>query len=380
MEKGCAVKELLLNLLKVFWIFPVKKNRVVFRSNQGESYTCSPKYISKYISRNCDDEFEQIWLFNDPKKYAFLKRKGIRVVPQISLRAIYYLITAGFLIDNHGVQSYIPIRRKQTVINTWHGGGSYKKSYKDATSEHVAYVKHMMDTTTYFISSCARFSANNIKVLYDNAPEKILEIGMPRNDIFFGRHDSIIRKVKKFYDIPEEKKLVLYAPTFRDNAGPEVYKLDVDRVTRALSERFGGEFVFLLRFHRFTGDLDCYDNNPSVIDATTYDDMQELLYACSALITDYSSCIWDASLTYKPCFIYAPDLDDYLADRNFYTPVSEWPFPMARDIDALEDIILGFDEEHYKKEADRHHTELGSAEKGTATRTVVTLMRRLLRG
>ena len=88
--------------------------------------------------------------------------------------------------------------------------------------------------------------------------------------------------------------------------------------------------------------------------------MQELLYASSALITDYSSCIWDASLTYKPCFIYAPDLDDYLADRNFYTPVSEWPFPMARDIDALEEIIRDFDEEHYKKEADRHHAELGS--------------------
>ena len=96
----------------------------------------------------------------------------------------------------------------------------------------------MMDTTTYFISSCTRFSENNIKVLHDNAPEKILEIGMPRNDIFFGQHDAVIKKVKKFYNIPEEKKIVLYAPTFRDNAGPEVYKLDVDRVIKALTDRY----------------------------------------------------------------------------------------------------------------------------------------------
>lgn len=373
------MKELLRNLLKILWIFPVKKNRVVFRSNQGEAYTCSPKYISKFIARNCAESFEQVWLFKHPEKYGYLKKQGIKVVPEMSFAAIFYLITAGFLIDNHGVQSYIPVRKKQTVINTWHGGGSYKKSYKDATDAHVSYVKHMMASTTYFITSCRRFSENNVKVLHDNAPEKILEIGMPRNDIFFGKHDALTKKVKKFYNIPEEKKIVLYAPTFRDHAGPEVYMLDVERVISALSERFGGEFVFLLRFHRFTGDLDCYDNNPHVIDVTSYDDMQELLYASEVLITDYSSCIWDASLSYKPTFIYAPDLDMYLEDRNFYTPVSEWPFPMARDIDALEDVILNFDEDHYRQEADRHHRELGSAENGTATKTVVKLMLKKLR-
>lgn len=373
------MKELIRHLLKIFWLFPIKKNRVVLRSNQGEAYTCSPKYITEFILKYKRDKFELIWLFNDPGKYTFLRRRGIKVVPSVSLRAIYYLLTAGILVDNHGVQSFIPVRKKQTVINTWHGGGSYKMSYKDATKEHIAYVRRMMDTTTYFISSCARFSANNIRFLYENTPEKILEIGMPRNDIFFGKHDRITEKVKKSLNIPEEKKIVLYAPTFRDNAGPSVYKLDVDRVLIALTERFGGDFVFLLRFHRFTGELDCYDNNENVIDVTSYDDMQELLYASSVLVTDYSSCIWDASLSYKPCFIYAPDLDLYLEDRNFYTPVGEWPFPMARDIDALEDEILHFDEEQYKTEVERHHKELGSAENGTATKTVVNLMLKMIR-
>ncbi|MBR3171080.1 MAG: CDP-glycerol glycerophosphotransferase family protein [Lachnospiraceae bacterium] len=368
------IKSIIRNILKLLWILPVKKNRVVFRSFQGASYSCNPKYISEYITKNRGDEYEQIWLFKNPKKYTFLRKKGIKVIPQTSLRAVYYLITAGFLIDNLGVQSYIPLRKKQTVINTWHGGGSYKKIYKEATKEHVDYLQLMMNSTTYFISSCARFSANNIKYLHDNAPEKILEIGMPRNDIFFGNHDGIERKVKKKLNIPNDTKLVLYAPTFRDDVDASVYVLDVDRILAALSERFGGDFVFLLRFHWFTDDHNPYEDNEHVIDVTSYDDMQELLYASSVLITDYSSCIWDASLSYKPCFIYAPDLDVYLGYRNFFTPVNEWPFPMARDIDALCDEIIHFDEEHYKKEVDRHHTELGSAEHGTASRTVVALM------
>lgn len=371
------MKELIRHILKLLWILPVKRNRVVFRSFQGASYSCNPKYISKYITKHCSDEFEQIWVFRNPKKYAYLRKKGVKVIPQKSLRAVYYLITAGFLIDNLGVQSYIPIRKTQTVINTWHGGGSYKKIYKDATKEHVDYLRLMMDATTYFISSCSRFSENNLKYLYENAPWKILEIGMPRNDIFFGRHDEIVKKVKKVLHIPEDMKLVLYAPTFRDDVDASAYELNVERILVALSERFGGNFVFLLRFHWFTDDHNPYEGNEHVIDVTSYDDMQELLYASSVLITDYSSCIWDASLSYKPCFIYAPDLDRYIEYRNFFTPISEWPFPMARDIDSLCDEIRHFDEEHYKKEVDRHHTELGSAEQGTAAKTVVSLMRKI---
>lgn len=149
------IKKIIRNALKMLWILPVKKDRVVFRSFQGASYSCNPKYISEYITKNRRDDFEQIWLFKDPKKYVFLRKKGIKVVPQKSIRAVYYLITAGFLIDNLGVQSYIPIRKSQTVINTWHGGGSYKKIYKEATKEHVDYLRQMWDSTTFFLSQAA---------------------------------------------------------------------------------------------------------------------------------------------------------------------------------------------------------------------------------
>ena len=95
---------------------------------------------------------------------------------------------------------------------------------------------------------------------------------------------------------------------------------------------------------------------------------QELLLASDVLLTDYSSCMWDFSLMKKPCFLYARDIDEYRGERDFYTPIESWPFPLAADNDGLEKVIAEFDEEAYRADAARHHAELGSTESGTAAK------------
>ena len=365
------IKKILRQLLKVFWIIPIRKNRIVFRSTHGLKYNCNPKYICEYLQKNYPDEYELVWLFDKKalSSHAYLANNGIKVCNQKSLIGLFNVINAKIIIDNHGLMSYIPIRKNQVVINTWHGSGSYKKEYVNSTKEHKDYMHMMYETTTAFISSCERFSKCNLSQVYKTNIDKILEIGTPRNDIFFGNKDDIKNKVKKELGIADDKKIVLYAPTFRYDLSLEAYRLDTDTICKACEERFGGSFVFATRLHPFVENA-YQEVGENVVKTNLYEDMQELLLAIDVLITDYSSCMWDASLAYKPCFIFAADLDNYMKMRNFYTPIEEWPFALAETEDKLIDNILSFNSEFYTKEVDRHHKELGSFEKGNACKAV----------
>lgn len=370
------MRSFLKKILKIFWIFPIKKNRIVFRSNHGTKYNCNPKYISEYLQENYKDKFEIIWLFDRQSinSHRYIEKYGITVANQKSMLGILYMITAKFLIDNHGVVSYIPIRKNQIIINTWHGGGSYKKEYVDSTDEHKKYMEMMYNTTSAFISSCHKFTTCNLSQVFKKNPNKILEIGMPRNDIFWQKDESIKRKVKNKLKISIESKIVLYAPTFRYDANADIYMLNSKEICKACEDRFGGTFVFVARFHPFVEKKYREKGIANFIISNDYEDMQELLYATDVLISDYSSCLWDASLSYIPSFIYAADLDFYSEKRNFHTPIREWPYPLAEDENGLVKNILSFNENIYRKKVDFHHKSLGSFESGNACKKIANYM------
>ena len=102
--------------------------------------------------------------------------------------------------------------------------------------------------------------------------------------------------------------------------------------------------------------------------------MQELLAVSDALITDYSSSIWDYSFTYKPCFLYCYDLASYKSERDFYIPIENWGFPIAENNSQLMNGILKFSYDLYLEKMKNHHKELGSYENGTATSTICDLI------
>lgn len=367
------MRKILQHLLKLFWLIPIKNNRVVFRSSQGTKYNCNPKYISEYLNKEYKKNFEIIWLFKNTNNYKYLKNDNVKICKDKSIRSLYYILTAKFIIDNHGIQSYMPIREKQEVINTWHGGGAYKKPLAQPKKNEIKYLNQMYKTTTKFLSSCERFSTHNLKEIYLYTPEKIIASGSPRNDIFFREDIEIKKKVKKELGIKQKYKIVLYAPTYRE-LGNEGYYINVNNIISACQKKFGGEFVFGIRFHRFREEEAKHELGKYVFNTNQYEDMQELIYASDVIITDYSSLIWDASLVYKPCFIYATDLLMYLEERNFYTPIKEWPFPLAENMEQLINNIESFNEEEYRKNVDQHHKDLGSYENGTACQQVAEYM------
>ena len=372
------LKALLNKLIRLFWIFPIKKNKIVFRSSMGKKYNCNPKYISEYLLENCKNEFDIVWLLSEPERYSYLKKKGVKIFKPDSLGAVFSLSTAGFIIDNHGIQSYLPKRNGQTVINTWHGGGSYKKGKKECRDFEKDYTALANEKTDYFISSCEKFSKNNLADIYEKRPSAILPFGMARNDLFFTDTESTAERVKKALSIPEGTGLIMFAPTFRLMNKDTNYGIDSEAVIEACEKRFSKPFVFGYRLHEFI------ENNASDLKAkkllslNSYEDMQELIAAADVIITDYSSLIWDAAVAKKPCFIFAKDLADYMDFRGFFTPINEWPFPLSESNEKLFENIVSFNEGEYLNAVSRHLSDLGSYETGESAKRTAELIKNIL--
>jgi CDP-glycerol glycerophosphotransferase len=151
--------------------------------------------------------------------------------------------------------------------------------------------------------------------------------------------------------------------------------IDFSAVLNALAIKFQKKFICLFRGHHYSPIKEI---NSSIINATNYPDMQELLYAADVLITDYSSSMWDFSLTHKPGFLYAPDLPAYKNDRNFYTPIEEWPFLLAETNETLCGNIINFSTEKYIEDVKNHHKSFGSYENGASCKAVAELISSLI--
>ena len=358
-------------LMKIFWVFPVQNNKIFMISGKGMGYTDSGKYISKKLLLRYPNKFKIIFAVDDKQKYS---EEGIVFTNALSFGHFFHFCTAKVIITNGGMPTYLPKRNNQFLINTWHGGGAYKCGIPVSSSASQERIKMNLYKSKYlnlFIASCRAFEEKVIPDISQNYKGEIIRCGLPRNDIMFLDNKIIKKKVFDYFNIYEDRLFVLYAPTFRGDyyiSKKEFdVSIDIDKIADALKERFKKESAFVFRAHALMTKAD----SEGSIDATSYPDMQELLCAADILISDYSSTIWDFSLTKKPCFLYCPDLDYYLnEDRGVYTPIETWPGILCRTNEELEQAILNFDESEYVKKVEKHHADLGSYETGHACEQV----------
>ena len=327
-------------------IFPLKGNRVLMIPANGHYY-CNLKYIDEEI-RERGSDVETVWAVKEKGDSSY--PTGVSMISSTGLSFLYYFFTSKVIIFNDGIPSWLTKRKGQVFINTWHGGGAYKRVAAVFIDNPNHWQKtrsyHIFNQIDYMVSACRKFTEGyEMDVAI---PAKYLPIGMPRNDLFFhaDKVEQASEAVRKCYGISKEIGIVLYAPTFRDNG----MKLDLDvaELLASLEKRFHKKFILFVRSHPHVAQ-DIFQGAPqgkSAVDVSGYADMQELLAAADVLITDYSSSIWDFSFTGRPCFIYANDLSSYKKERNFYTPIEEWPFPLAERNMELQDNILRFDEKN----------------------------------
>lgn len=355
--------------LCIFFVFPIKNNRIFFSAYSGRQYSCNPKYISDWIEQNYKDEFEIIWAFNEPDAFSYLKNRNIKCVKFKSIKYLYYLLTSKIVIDNVESWSILPKRIGQYVINTWHGGGAYKGvglKRKDTSETLDKNMLRKNERISIYLSSSKVFSQMTLRESFQYNG-KIMECGMPRNDLLIKNDENKKNIIKEKLGINKKTGIVIYAPTFRHDLKYK-YMLDYEKTLNALKNRFGKEWIMLIRTHYYLQSEKIESSR--VKNVSDYPDMQELLLISDVLITDYSSSIWDFSLMEKPCFLFMPDYNEYIDEREFYTPIQDWPYPASFSMEDLEDKIIKYDHEIAKKRILNHHIKLGICESGMASEIV----------
>ena len=210
-----------------------------------------------------------------------------------------------------------------------------------------------------FISSSKAFSKQVRDFFWYDG--KILESGLPRTDILVNN-----KNIKNSKD-----NILLYAPTFRDNGNTWVYNLDYEELRKNLKNKFGGNWKIYIRFHPNISYLqDSIKYNKNIINATNYGDINNLILKSDILLTDFSSCIFDAMIAGKKTFMYAPDLEEYISQRGIDIDFNIVPFSLSKNKEELYKNIENFDLKRYEEKIEDFFKKIGSFEKGTATKEI----------
>ena len=371
-------------------VFPIKKNKVIVEVSGGQCYDDNQKYIIEELHKLCPD-INVVWI-KDPR-YAYELPSWIRPVKWRSWRWLYEYATAKIWTSNGMVPDYFVKRKEQLYVETWHGGLGIKKVIGDVIGECAAdwtntlFLKNASDMADVFISN-----SDHLSIIYRRAFKfhgPIWKCGYPKNDMLVQNNPEDAERARRELGIPKTCKVLLYAPTWRlrftkeQHIDMKVYDLDMQRLKHVLTETFGGEWTMAIRFHPSLRlyAKDYQEAHPEVKDVTDYQDMQRLLMATDVMVSDYSSCIFDAALRRIPCFTYATDFEQYkYEERGVYYEMEELPFPYAKNNDEMEENVKAFDIEDYLKKWDAFTVRMGLNETGHSAKDIAEKMADFLNG
>ena len=388
---------------------PIVPGRVLFHT-QEMRYCCNPRYIYEALERMQrespeSDRLDIVWRLPEGADPSVESERGgvpmeVRGVPANSWEYFRMLFSASVVITNSSLYLSVPVRLKkgQRLIQTWHGSLGIKRhgeQYIKDTWRRARALKATARMTDYCISNSTLEDHSFRDTYWPRTP--ILEYGHARNDLFFPQYEEKRRQLRRsifgILGIPAGRRVVMYAPTFRDRDSLSRYNIDFRRLVDALTKRFppsGAEdtWCVILRYHPSlakstdgAAEIERWRaRSVEIVDATPLPDMQELIAVTDVAITDYSSWIYDYMLMRGPGFIYATDLEDYDQERGFYYPITETPFAIATDNDQLEAAILSFDEEAYSARLEQFLRDKGCIEDGHAAERAAVLINDLIHG
>lgn len=360
---------------------PIYKFCVFFSSFQG-MYNDNPRRISEKLHEEYP-ALEQYWAISK-KRCSEEIPKYIHCVDVESNQYWRLSMRAQIIVDNtFGMRSsyvkrgtivylwrkiYSLKKKGQFCVATWHGTPMKHIALDDPVSKDVDMI---LSNADYVIAGC-----NYTKKIFEKATKNSIPVkmyGTPRNDILF-ESGVDIQGLKKKLKLPEDKKIILFAPTFRDGSieqsGLQQFRsIDVQCLLQKMHDRFGGEWVFVFRAHNFV--MLELDAPKTVLDGNIGDDMAEYLLCADALITDYSGSMYDYALTEKPCFLYAPDIQQYEKERGLYIDYRTLPFPKAYSFNELLDCITNFDLDRHKENMRLFLEKIGNVEDGHASERIV---------
>jgi len=334
-------------------VIQTNENLIIFESFMGKSYSDSPKAIYEYLLKTKKyNHLKFVWAFEDPLKYQFLKNEKTKIVKYDSEEYYQLYAKSKFWITNSRIPAFIIKKEDQFYVQCWHGT-PFKKLCYDIKTDFTSALntleelkeKYDIDTKRYnYMISPSQFTSDKYRSAFNlkkvNPDCKIIEKGYPRNDFLFKYTKSDKDKIKKTIGIKTNKKIILYAPTWRDNqySAQSGYILNLAIDFEKLFKQLGDEYIILFRTHAFISNSFDFERYESfVYDVSKYDDITELYVIADILITDYSSVFFDFANLKKPILFYMYDLKLYKNKlRDFYLDLDELPGPI---IEAEEELI-----------------------------------------
>ena len=271
--------------------------------------------IQKEIaSRNQNYQFHIIYAEDiRPKKHAFLRHLKLFTIHTYYLAKSKYI----FLNDNFMPMEFMHFKDSVIITQVWHALGAFKKSGMPILDDNTK--QSLINSNKRINVLCC--SSENVKDIYAMAfgvkKEAVKVLGMPQSDFYFKDHNlkEIRDKFDELYPQAKGKKVILYAPTFRDDLEQDEKLLDNLDFNKAIKE-LNDEYCFIVRLHPVIRHANV--ENRGVIDVTDYPSIRELLLLSDLLITDYSSILIEYSFLKKPIIIFAKDVDEFIAKRGFY--------------------------------------------------------------
>ena len=356
---------------------------VVFTSFNG-LYNDNPRYISECLHRK-SPKTRIYWVIGENTKESV--PEYITMIKPSGLKYEILINTAKVVVDNFtGIRRLEKNRPSQFGkvytksksrynISTWHGTPLKKIGFD---TPGVINKEYFYTSTNYLIAGC-----EYVKDVFSTAfpGVEVRMYGTPRNDCLckcVSESKNIV--LRKKLRLPLDKKIVLFAPTFRsdiyESGIHQLEEIDIPQLLQRLHDKFNGDWIFVYRVHHEVyGRIDferlSENEKENVFAGNQGDDMAEYLQITDALITDYSGSMFDFVLTGKPCWLFALDRKHYEnVERGFYMPISELPFTFAESLNELYKAIEAFDPIDYEKKANKFLELIGNVEDGNASEKI----------
>ncbi len=384
------IRDLAIAAYKIGSIFiPVKDNVILFESSNGRNYTGNPKYIyEEMVRQGLDKKYKCIWSFQNPA--IEIPGNGEKI-KRSRFKFLYYSRRSKFWIFDSRHQYYLRKNKKTKYIQTWHGT-PLKKLALDMEKVNMSghqniekYRENFAKNTSawdYLISQNS-YSSEIFKRAFAFDGE-MLEIGYPRNDILINENNETkINEIKNKLGIDKNKKIILYAPTWRDNEYYDsgVYKFATEMDFNAMKNALSDDYVLIVKFHYLVKDkINWEDYGDFVIECNEMWDIQELYLISDILITDYSSVMFDYALLNRPILFFTYDMEFYKDNlRDFYFDINTVPGPLIETTDELVDFIKNnTKEEYFEKYGDKYQAfkeKYNEFDDGKASENIIKLIK-----
>ncbi|WP_240613517.1 CDP-glycerol glycerophosphotransferase family protein [Pueribacillus theae] len=352
-RRGKLARNVYKHLFQVFGKLPAKNNLIVFESFLGKQFSDSPRAIYEYLKEHQLD-YEMYWSA-DRRHVNYFKNIDVKYARRFSLKWLILMSRAKYLVSNSRLPLWLPKPKDTIYLQTWHGT-PLKRLAADMDEVHMPgtnterYKNNFLKEASkwdYLVSPNA-YSSEIFRRAFC-FEKTMIESGYPRNDFLINHNDKkTIVQLKEACHLPTDKKVILYAPTWRDNQFYKKgkYKFDLQLDLEKLKEELGEEYIIVLRLHYLVAenlDLTGYEN--FVFDLSHHEDIRELYLIADMLITDYSSVFFDYANLKRPMFFFVYDIEDYRDNlRGFYFDFEKQaPGPLVKTTEELINEIKNID-------------------------------------